>query len=74
MWLGLALYATGFFLYAAALVSLRLNVAYPVRVSDSVVAVVLLSLLLFKEPFYGTTVPGIVLVMAGVVLIALRTG
>ena len=71
MWLGLGLYATGFFLYAAALVSLRLNVAYPVRVSGSVV--VLLSLLLFKEPFCGTTVTGIVLVMAGVVLIALRT-
>ena len=74
LWLGLALYAMGFFLYAAALVSLRLNVAYPVLVSGSVVAVALLSLLLFKEPFYGTTVAGIVLVVAGVVLIALRTG
>jgi small multidrug resistance pump len=38
-----------------------------------VVAVALLSLLLFREPVYWTTVAGIVLVMAGVVLIAMRT-
>jgi small multidrug resistance pump len=73
LWLGLALYATGFFLYAAALVSLRLNVAYPVLVSGSVVAVALLALLVFREPFYWTTAAGIALVMAGVVLIAMRT-
>jgi multidrug transporter EmrE-like cation transporter len=66
--------ATPIFLYAAALVSLRLNVAYPVLVSGSVVAVALLSLLLFDEPFYWTTVAGIVLVMVGVVLIAMRAG
>ena len=65
-------YGTGFFLYAAALVSLRLNVAYPLLVSGSVVGVAVMALLVFSEPFYWTTVVGIVLVMAGVTLIALR--
>jgi multidrug transporter EmrE-like cation transporter len=73
LWLGLSLYGLGFFLYAASLVSLRLNVAYPVLVSGSVVAVALLSLLVFDEPFYWTTAAGIVMVMAGVALIVLRT-
>ena len=72
LWLGLALYGTGFFLYAAALVSLRLNVAYPLLVSGSVVGVAVMALLVFNEPFYWTTVVGIALVMAGVTLIALR--
>jgi multidrug transporter EmrE-like cation transporter len=74
LWLGLGLYAAGFFLYAAALASLRLNVGYPVLVSGTVVGVSLLSLLLFDEPFYWTTIVGIVLVMVGVVLIVVRTG
>jgi small multidrug resistance pump len=73
LWLGLACYGTGFLLYAAALVSLPLNVAYPVLVSGSVVAVALLAAVLFREPFYWTTIIGIVLVMTGVVLIAMRT-
>ena len=46
--------------------------AYPLLVSGSVVGVAVMALLVFSEPFYWTTVVGIVLVMAGVTLIALR--
>src|SRR4029453_15562858 len=73
LWLGLGLYAPGFFLYPAAVGDLRVNVGYPVVGAGWVVGVGLLSRLVFREPCYWTTVAGIVLVMAGVVLIAMRT-
>jgi small multidrug resistance pump len=72
LWLGLGLYGTGFLLFAAALVSLPLNVAYPVLVSGSVVAVALFALVFFREPFSWTIVLGMAMVMAGVFLVAMR--
>ncbi|MBC7489815.1 MAG: EamA family transporter [Glaciimonas sp.] len=67
--LGLGLYGTAFFLYAAALARLPLNVAHPVLTSGAVASVALLSILIFKEPFYWTTGLGILLVIGGVALI-----
>lgn len=71
-WLGLALYGIAFLLYAAALAVLPLNVAHPVLTSGAVAAVAILSLVLFRETFYWTTGAGILLVMAGVILITAR--
>jgi len=71
-WLGLGLYGAAFLLYAAALSRLPLNVAHPVLTSGAVAAVALLSIVFFKEPFYWTTGLGILLVVAGVVLITAR--
>ena len=71
-WLGLGLYGAAFLLYAAALSRLPLNVAHPVLTSGAIAAVALLSVLLFKEPFYWTTGLGILLVVAGVVFITTR--
>ena len=71
-WLGLGLYGAAFLLYAAALSRLPLNVVHPVLTSGAVAAVALLSVLLFKEPFYWTTGLGILLVVAGVLLITAR--
>ena len=68
-WAGLGLYGAAFLLYAAALARLPLNVAHPVLTSGAVAAVALLSVLLFREPFYWTTGLGIVLIIAGVALI-----
>jgi multidrug transporter EmrE-like cation transporter len=73
-WLGLGLYGAAFLLYAAALARLPLNVAHPVLTSGAVAAVALMSVLIFKEPFYWTTGLGILLVIAGVVMITLRVG
>lgn len=73
-WLGLTLYGAAFLLYAAALARLPLNVAHPVLTAGAVATVALLSLLIFREPFYWTTVVGIILVMTGVTLITLRVG
>jgi small multidrug resistance pump len=71
-WLGLALYGAAFLLYAAALARLPLNVAHPVLTSGAIATVALLSVLLFREPFYWTTFAGIVLVILGVAFITAR--
>jgi len=71
-WLGLGLYGTTFLLYTAALARFPLNMAHPVMTSGAVAAVALLSVLLFREPLYWTTVCGIVLVLVGVWLITAR--
>lgn len=71
-WLGLGLYGAAFLLYAAALTRLPLNVAHPVLTSGAVATVAMLSVLIFKEPFYWTTGAGILLVIAGVGLITAR--
>ncbi|KPC50406.1 EamA family transporter [Amantichitinum ursilacus] len=65
-WLGLGLYGTAFLLYAAALARLPLNIAHPVLTSGAVAAVAVLSVLVFREQFYWTTITGVVLVIAGV--------
>lgn len=71
-WLGLGFYGLAFLLYAAALARLPLNVAHPVLTSGAIATVALLSVLLFKEPFYWTTGAGILLVVTGVGLITAR--
>lgn len=71
-WLGLALYGGAFLLYAAALARLPLNVAHPILTSGAVATVALFSVWIFREPFYWTTGAGILLVIAGVVLITVR--
>lgn len=71
-WLGLLLYGAAFLLYAAALARLPLNVAHPILTSGAVATVALSSLIIFHEPFHWTTISGIVLVLAGVVLITAR--
>ncbi len=71
-WLGLVLYGSAFLLYAAALARLPLNVAHPVLTSGAIANVALFSVLIFREPFHWTTGAGILLVVAGVVLLTAR--
>lgn len=71
-WLGLGLYGIAFLLYAATLARLPLNVAHPILTSGAVAAVALCSLLIFREPFHWSTIAGILLVVAGVLLITVR--
>lgn len=71
-WLGLFLYGAAFLLYAAALAKFPLNVVHPVLTTGAVAMVALLSVVMFKEPVYWTTVLGIVLVIIGVALITAR--
>lgn len=71
-WSGLGLYGAAFLLYAAALERLPLNVAHPLLTSGAVATVFLCSVVVFREPFYWTTVAGVVLVIAGVALITAR--
>jgi small multidrug resistance pump len=71
-WLGLGLYGTAFLLYASALSRLPLNVAHPILTTGAVAVVAASSFLIFREPFPCTTIVGIVLVVAGVILIMFR--
>ena len=71
-WLGLFLYGAAFLLYAAALVRLPLNVAHPILTAGAVATVAVLSLVIFRETFYWTTVAGIAFVIIGVALITLH--
>ncbi|MDD2685710.1 MAG: SMR family transporter [Gallionella sp.] len=71
-WLGLGLYGAAFLLYAAALARLPLNVAHPVLTSGAIAAVALCSWLIFREPFHWMTITGILLIVAGVLLITVR--
>ena len=68
-WLGLFLYGAAFLLYAAALAKFPLHIAHPILTTGAVAMVALVSLFIFKEPFYWTTALGIVLVIMGVALI-----
>lgn len=70
--LGVVLYGATLFFYAAALARFPLNVAHPVLTSGAVAAVAVFSVLIFREPFYWTTGVGILLIIAGVVLITAR--
>jgi small multidrug resistance pump len=71
-WIGLFLYGAAFLLYSAALARFPLNVAHPALTSGAVATVAVLSMLIFGEPFYWTTVAGIILVIMGVLLITSR--
>jgi len=71
-WLGLVLYGIAFLFYAAALARLPLNVAHPVLTAGAVASVAICSYIIFREPFYWTTIVGIFLVIGGVALITAR--
>jgi small multidrug resistance pump len=71
-WLGLLLYGAAFLFYAAALARFPLNVAHPTLTVGAVAAVAVLSMYVFREPFYWTTVVGLILVISGVLLITCR--
>lgn len=71
-WLGLFLYGLAFLLYAAALARLPLNVAHPVLTAGAIATVAIFSALLFKEPFYWTTILGLCLIIAGVTLVTIK--
>lgn len=73
-WLGLVLYGVAFLLYAAALARLPLNVAHPVLTAGAVASVAACSYVIFCEPFYWTTIVGILMVIVGVVFITARVG
>lgn len=72
LWLGILLYGMAFLLYAAALAFLPLNVAHPVLTSGAIACVAILSVVLFREPIYWSTIAGIIMVIAGVALITLK--
>ncbi|AXZ48843.1 MULTISPECIES: DMT family transporter [Citrobacter] len=70
--LGVALYGAAFILYAAALAVLPLNIAHPILTTGAVAVVAILSVVVFNESFYWTSILGVILVILGVFLITLR--
>jgi len=69
---GIIFYGVAFLLYAAALTRLPLNVAHPILTSGAIATVAVLSVMIFRDPFYWTTGIGVLLVITGVILIASR--
>ncbi|WP_210438547.1 DMT family transporter [Nocardioides xinjiangensis] len=72
-WTGLFLYGAAFLVYAASLTSLPINVAHPILTSGAIAAVAIGSVVFFREPLPVSTVVGILLVVAGVTLISLKS-
>lgn len=71
-WIGLFCYGVALVLYTLALTRLPLNVAHPILTSGSIAAVALVSFVVFGEAISMSTLLGIALVIAGVVLISLQ--
>lgn len=71
LWLGLTCYGLAFLLYAQALTRLPMNVAHPILTSGAIAGVAILSVWVFKEPFYWNTLAGVVCVVIGVVFLTL---
>lgn len=66
---GLVLFALNVVFYIAALSRLRLSLAYPVMVAGGVLIVATLSVLYLREPLSARHVVGILLLLAGLVLV-----
>ena len=71
LWSGLFLYGIAFILYAAALRFFPLHVAHPILTSGAIAGVALLSVVMFRETLTSMTIAGILLIIAGMVLISL---
>jgi small multidrug resistance pump len=69
LFVGLVSYGLAFILYAVAVSRLPLGVVYPVLTSGAIALVVLISFVWFKEPLHPSAMLGVLLVLAGVVLI-----
>ena len=59
-----------FILYAAALRFFPLHVAHPILTSGAIAGVALLSVVMFRETLTLMTIAGILLIIAGVVMIS----
>jgi small multidrug resistance pump len=68
-WFGLLMYGLTFILYVISLERFPLSIVHPVMTSGTIASVALFSIFLFREPFFWTTIVGIILILAGVVLI-----
>jgi multidrug transporter EmrE-like cation transporter len=69
---GLVLFALNIVFYVAALARMNLSVAYPVMMAGGVLIVASASVLYFREPLTVAQVCGILLLMAGILLVTHR--
>ncbi len=70
--LGLALFALNFVFYTAALVRLDLSVANPIMTAGGMLIVVCCSALFLRESVTTVQLTGVLLLVAGIVLVAHR--
>lgn len=71
LWAGIFAYGLAFLLYVYALSLFPASVAHPIITAGAVALVATAAGLLLGEPLSGLTIGGIVVVMAGVLMIAL---
>ena len=72
LWLGVICYGGAFILYAVALAKFPLNVAHPILTSGAIACVAMVSVWLFNEPLPLSALLGIILIIIGVALIAMK--
>lgn len=70
LWLGIVAYGLAFLLYVYALSFFPASVAHPIITAGAIALVATTAGLLLGEPLSGLTIAGIVVVMAGVLMIA----
>jgi multidrug transporter EmrE-like cation transporter len=71
---GLVLFALNVVFYVGALARLNLSFAYPAMMAGGVLIVVTVSVLWLREPLTFAHAAGILLLLAGLILITLRAG
>jgi multidrug transporter EmrE-like cation transporter len=69
---GAALYVVAFGCYAWALSTFPLNLAHPVMTAGTIALVAGVSYVGFGEEFAWTTIAGLALILAGIVLVSVR--
>lgn len=69
LFVGLVSYGLAFVMYTVAVSRLPLGVVYPVLTAGAIALVVLIASFWFKEPMHPSSMLGVVLVLAGVILI-----
>jgi small multidrug resistance pump len=71
---GLVLFALNVVFYVGALARLNLSFAYPVMMAGGVLIVVTVSVLWLREPLTFAHAAGILLLLAGLILVTQRAG
>jgi small multidrug resistance pump len=71
---GLVLFALNIVFYVGALARLNLSFAYPVMMAGGVLIVVTASVLCLREPLTPAHAAGILLLLAGLILVTQRAG
>ena len=70
LWGSLLMYGIAFMFYGYSLTKFPLNIAHPILTSGTVATVTTVSIIVFREPLYSSTVLGILFIIIGVIFLS----